>query len=122
MVSQLCLMCGSTQNCQTLCLGARPRNNLVVDDDVKKPTKQTKKNYVSYSPSPLLHYISPILLNKSCSSMAPLSQRATKLNRLRKPVAYKCTTKIPLSLSVRIVHTEADVIPEELIHIVGHSV
>ena len=26
---------------QTLCLGARPRYNLVVDEDVKKPTKQT---------------------------------------------------------------------------------
>ena len=40
MVSQLCLMCGSTKNCQTLCLGARPRYNLVVDEDVKKPTNQ----------------------------------------------------------------------------------
>ena len=40
MVSQLCLMCGSTLNCQTLCLGARPRYNLVVDEDVKKPTNQ----------------------------------------------------------------------------------
>ena len=28
-------------NCQTLCLGARPRYNLVVDEDVKKPNKQT---------------------------------------------------------------------------------
>ena len=34
-------LCGSTLNCQTLCLGARPRYNLVVDEDVKKPTKQT---------------------------------------------------------------------------------
>ena len=25
------------------CLGARPRYNLVVDEDVKKPTKQTNK-------------------------------------------------------------------------------
>ena len=40
MVSQLCLMCGSTLNCQTLCLGTRPRYNLVVDEDVKKPTNQ----------------------------------------------------------------------------------
>ena len=40
MVSQLCLMCGSTLNCQTLCLGARPRYSLVVDEDVKKPTNQ----------------------------------------------------------------------------------
>ena len=40
MVSQLCVMCGSTLNCQTLCLGARPRYNLVVDEDVKKPTNQ----------------------------------------------------------------------------------
>ena len=44
MVSQLCLMCGSTQNCQTLCLGARPRYNLVVDEDVKK-LNQTKPNF-----------------------------------------------------------------------------
>ena len=43
MVSQLCLMCGSTQNCQTLCLGARPRYGLVVDEDVKKPNKKNKK-------------------------------------------------------------------------------
>ena len=43
MVSQLCLMCGSTQNCQTLCLGARPRYGLVIDEDVKKPTNQTNK-------------------------------------------------------------------------------
>ena len=41
MASQLCLMCGSTANCQTLCLGARPRYSLVVDEDVKKPNKQT---------------------------------------------------------------------------------
>ena len=40
MVSQLCLLCGSTLNCQTLCLGARPRYSLVVDEDVKKPTNQ----------------------------------------------------------------------------------
>ena len=40
MVSQLCLMCGSTLNCQTLCLGARPRYSLVVDEDVKKPSNQ----------------------------------------------------------------------------------
>ena len=44
MVSQLCLMSGSTSNCQTLCLGARLRYNLVDDEDVKKPTKQTKQN------------------------------------------------------------------------------
>ena len=42
MVSQLCLMCGSTLNCQTHCLGARPQYNLEVDEDVKKPTKQNK--------------------------------------------------------------------------------
>ena len=29
--------------CQRLCLGARPRYNLVVDEDVKKPNKQTKQ-------------------------------------------------------------------------------
>ena len=40
LVSQLCLMCGSTLNCQTLSLGARPRYSLVVDEDVKKPTNQ----------------------------------------------------------------------------------
>ena len=38
MVSPPCLVCGSTYNCQTLCLGVRPRYNLVVDEDVKKPT------------------------------------------------------------------------------------
>ena len=42
MVSQLCLMCGSTLNCQTLCREARPRYSLVVDEDVKKPTNQLK--------------------------------------------------------------------------------
>ena len=36
-------MCGSTLYCQTLCLGARPRYNLVVDEDVKKASKQTNK-------------------------------------------------------------------------------
>ena len=44
MVSQLCLKCGSTKNCQTLCLGAHSRYSLVVDEDVKKPNKQTKTN------------------------------------------------------------------------------
>ena len=39
MVSQLCLMCGSTS--RRSCLGARPRYNLVVNEDVKKPNKQT---------------------------------------------------------------------------------
>ena len=49
MVSQLCLMCGSTLNCQTLCLGARPWYSLVVDKDVKKPTNQpTLKARVTY--------------------------------------------------------------------------
>ena len=43
MVSQLCLLCGSTYNCQTLCLGARPRYNLVVDEDFKKPTQPTNQ-------------------------------------------------------------------------------
>ena len=42
MVSQLCLMCGTTYNYQTLYLGARPRYSLAVDEDVKKLTKQTK--------------------------------------------------------------------------------
>ena len=43
MVSPLCLMCGSTYNCQTLRLGARPQYSLVVGKDVKKPTNQTNK-------------------------------------------------------------------------------
>ena len=43
MVFLLCLVCGSTYNCQTLCLGARLRHSIVVDEDVKKPTKQTNK-------------------------------------------------------------------------------
>ena len=43
MVSQLCLMCGSTLNCQTLCLGARPRYNLALDENEKKPTNQQTK-------------------------------------------------------------------------------
>ena len=40
MVSQLCLMGGSTVNCQILCPGARPRYSLDVDEDVKKPANQ----------------------------------------------------------------------------------
>ena len=50
MVSQLPLMCGrlaARKNCQTLCRGARPRYNLVVDEDVKKPSKQTNKQAVT---------------------------------------------------------------------------
>ena len=43
MVSQLCLMWGSTQHCQTLCLGACPRYNLVVDEDVKTPNQPNKQ-------------------------------------------------------------------------------
>ena len=50
MVFQLCLMCGSTLNCQTLCLGARPRYNLVVDEDVKKPTRQVQVVVPEYPP------------------------------------------------------------------------
>ena len=46
MVSQLCLMCGSTLNCQTLCLEARPRYSLVVDEDVKKPTNQPTNSVI----------------------------------------------------------------------------
>ena len=34
-------MCGSRLNCQTLCLGARPRYSLVVDEDVKKSTNSS---------------------------------------------------------------------------------
>ena len=43
MVSQLCLMCGRTLNCQTLFLGAHVQYKLVVDEDVKKSNKQTNK-------------------------------------------------------------------------------
>ena len=42
-------MCGSTLNCQTLCLGAYLRYSLVVDEDVKKPTKQTNISMELYS-------------------------------------------------------------------------
>ena len=64
MVSQLCLMCGSTLNCQTLCLGARPRYSLVVDEDVKKPTNQPTKSSSSSSSSspPQLYYCTIILI------------------------------------------------------------
>ena len=59
MVSQLYLMCGST-----LCLGARPRYNLVVDEDVKKANKQT-------NPSPLV--LLPFLSSSSLSlQLAPI--------------------------------------------------
>ena len=68
-VYQLCLICGSTLNCQTLCLGARPRYNLVVDEDVKKPTNQTNKLFISISllPPP------PLSLSLSISSSSSSS-------------------------------------------------
>ena len=47
MVSQLCLMFGSTQNFQTLCLGARPRYGLVVDEDQKKKKKTMEAKIIS---------------------------------------------------------------------------
>ena len=54
MVSQLCLMCGSMLNCQTLCLEARPRYNLVVDEDVKNSTNQTNKALCKDADLPVL--------------------------------------------------------------------
>ena len=67
MVSQLCLMCGSTYNCQTLCLGARLRYSLVVDEDVKK---QTNKQALFSSASLSLY---PYLLSPSIAICHPLS-------------------------------------------------
>ena len=67
MVYQLCLMCGCTQNCKTLCLGTRPRYSLVVDEDFKKLNKLTFPISLSFSlsPPPSLSLISypPISLN-----------------------------------------------------------
>ena len=48
MVSQLCLVCGRTLNCQTLCLGARPRYNLEVAEDVKKPTNNNNHDIAKF--------------------------------------------------------------------------
>ena len=46
-VSPLCLVCGSTNNCQTSVLGSSAIE-LVVDEDVKKPTNQpTKQTKIS---------------------------------------------------------------------------
>ena len=53
-------MCGSTLNCQTLCLGARPRYSLVVGEDVKKPTNQTNLSPLFPLSLPL-----PVLVNLS---------------------------------------------------------
>ena len=39
----LFLVCGSTYKMSVASLRARPRYSLVVDEDVKKPTQQTKK-------------------------------------------------------------------------------
>ena len=36
-------MCGSTENCQMLCPGARPQYSLIVDKDVNKPNKQAER-------------------------------------------------------------------------------
>ena len=38
------------KNCQTLCLGARLRYNLVVNEDIKKPTKQTSGEATPLTP------------------------------------------------------------------------
>ena len=69
MVSQPCLMCGSTQNFQTLCLGARPRYNLVVDEDVKKPNKQTNTSHVGH--------LNPVTCKKARSLLGYGSIRPT---------------------------------------------
>ena len=42
MVSQLCLVCGSTHKLSDVSLGTRPRYSLVVEEDVKKLTNRTK--------------------------------------------------------------------------------
>ena len=62
MVFQLCLMCGSRYNCHTLCLGARPRYNLVVDEDVKKPNKQTNESSACWA-SHSSPFLSPVSLS-----------------------------------------------------------
>ena len=43
MVSPLCLVRGSTLNCQYVSRGARPRHSLVADEDVKNTNKQTNQ-------------------------------------------------------------------------------
>ena len=50
MVSQLCLMCKIIRRS---CLGARPRYNLVVDEDVKKPNKQNPTSLIKRTPRKL---------------------------------------------------------------------
>ena len=47
MFSRLCLVCGSTYNCQTLCIRARPRYSLVVNEDVKKTAKRPNKQKIN---------------------------------------------------------------------------
>ena len=41
MVSQLCLVCGKHVKLSDVSLWTRPRYSLVVDEDVKKPNKQS---------------------------------------------------------------------------------
>ena len=60
-------------NCQTLCLGARPRYNLEVDEDVKKPTKQNKT--ISLSQVTSLHNY----IVASCHANFPLPEVAGTL-------------------------------------------
>ena len=57
MVSQLCL----------ICLGARPRYNLVVDGDVKKPNKQTMMRMMMMVMMMMMMIIIIILQSKSIS-------------------------------------------------------
>ena len=47
MVSQLCV--AARKIVRRSCLGACPRYNLVVDEDVKKPNKQTNKQTLTKS-------------------------------------------------------------------------
>ena len=71
MVSQLCLMCGSTLNC----LGARPRYNLVVDEDIKKPTNQTITCYLQV-PVTSVSGISPGTSRTTCSTITSWGTQA----------------------------------------------
>ena len=66
------LMCGNTLNCQTLCLGAHPRYNLVVDMDVNKPNKQTNHDlallsrYLSWNPTKKLQISNLKVVERFC--------------------------------------------------------
>ena len=88
MVSQLCLMCGSTLNCQTLCLGARPLYNLVVDQDVKKPTNQPA---LSLS----LYLLITISLSMSVSLCFPTAFPPLRTHPQTSPSTSYCFTTHP---------------------------